>query len=148
MSAQKIKTDSLHMTLTDTGPLVALIDADDLHHAKASAALHRLPQVPHLTTWPCWTETMYLLGRSAGYTAQEELWDYLAEGLVYLYLPVVDEWPRMRDLMANYWDAPMDLADASIVAAAETLSFERVFTFDSHFYAYRLADGSALEVVP
>ncbi len=52
----------------------------------------------------------------------------------------------MRDLMATYRDAPMDLADASVVAAAEALSVRRVFTFDSHFYAYRLANGDVLEV--
>jgi predicted nucleic acid-binding protein len=42
----------------------------------------------------------------------------------------------------------MDLADASLVAVAETRLFRRVFTIDSDFYVYRLADGSALEVVP
>ena len=42
----------------------------------------------------------------------------------------------------------MDLADASLVVAAETLNLGRIFTLDRHFYAYRLADGSALEVVP
>ncbi len=138
----------LKATLTDTGPLVALIDADDIHHVRAGATLRRLPQAPLLTTWPCWTEAMYLLGKAAGYSAQEELWSYLAEGLVQLYLPLVDEWPRMRELMATYRDTPMDLADASLVAAAEALSLGRVFTFDSHFYAYRLADGGALEVLP
>ena len=53
----------------------------------------------------------------------------------------------MRELMARYEDAPMDLADASLVAAAEALSLTRVFTLDRHFYAYRLAGGDALEVV-
>jgi predicted nucleic acid-binding protein len=42
----------------------------------------------------------------------------------------------------------MDLADAAIVAAAETLSPRRVFTLDRHFYAYRMSDGQAFEVVP
>jgi hypothetical protein len=54
----------------------------------------------------------------------------------------------METLMEQYLDTPMDLADASLVVAAETLGLRRVFTLDRHFYAYRLADGSALEVVP
>ncbi len=41
----------------------------------------------------------------------------------------------------------MDLADASLIAAAEALSLKRIFTIDSDFYVYRLADGSSLEVI-
>jgi predicted nucleic acid-binding protein len=54
----------------------------------------------------------------------------------------------MAALMAQYRDTPMDLADASLVAVAESLRLRRVFTIDSDFYVYRLADGSALEVLP
>jgi predicted nucleic acid-binding protein len=42
----------------------------------------------------------------------------------------------------------MDLADASLVVVAESISLHRVFTLDSHFRIYRLADGSALELIP
>ena len=42
----------------------------------------------------------------------------------------------------------MDLADASLIAAAETLNLRQVFTIDTDFYIYRLSDGSALEVIP
>lgn len=50
--------------------------------------------------------------------------------------------------MAQYRDLPMDLADASLVAAAEATGWRRVFTLDRHFRAYRLRDGSTLDVVP
>ncbi len=50
--------------------------------------------------------------------------------------------------MEQYRDRPMDLADASLVALAETAGYTRIFSIDSDFYVYRLADGSALEVVP
>lgn len=53
----------------------------------------------------------------------------------------------MRQLMVKYRDTPMDLADAAVVAA-EVLNAARVFSIDSDFYIYRLADGAALEVVP
>ena len=55
------------VTLTDTGPLVALVDKDDQHHAQATETLRRLPKVPLLTTWPCLTEAMYLLYQAIGY---------------------------------------------------------------------------------
>lgn len=49
------------MILTDTGPLVALLDADDPYHAECVAALHRLPLGPLLTTWVCLTEATFLV---------------------------------------------------------------------------------------
>ena len=73
---------------------------------------------------------------------------YVTDGLLRVHYQTEEDCNRMRVLMRNYKDAPMDLADASLVAAAETLGLRRVFTLDRHFYAYRLADGSALEVVP
>ena len=41
----------------------------------------------------------------------------------------------------------MDLADASLVAVADSRSIRQIFTLDSDFYMYRLADGSTLEVI-
>lgn len=54
----------------------------------------------------------------------------------------------MDALMAKYADQPMDLADASLVATAERLGLRRLFTLDSDFYVYRLADGSTLDLIP
>jgi predicted nucleic acid-binding protein len=144
-SRNGLKTENV--TLTDTGPLVALVDRDDRHHAQATETLRGLPKVPLLTTWPCLTEAMYLLHQSIGYTAQEALWRFIEKSVLHLYLPSENDWRRMRELMAVFQDAPMDMADASIVVAAEQLSLRRVFTYDRHFYAYRLANGDALEVV-
>ncbi len=50
--------------------------------------------------------------------------------------------------MEQYRDRPMDLADASLIALAETAGYTRIFSIDSDFYIYRLADGPALQVVP
>jgi len=43
---------------------------------------------------------------------------------------------------------PMDTADASLIALAETAGYTRIFSIDSDFYVYRLANETALEVVP
>lgn len=53
----------------------------------------------------------------------------------------------MDVLMAQYRNVPMDLADASLVAVADSRGIRRLFTIDSDFYIYRLVDGSILEVV-
>ena len=135
------------MTLTDTGPLVSLIDEIDDGHRECLLLLPNL-SAPVVTTWPCFTEAMYLLGDSTGYRGQEELWRYLADGLLLLHTLTQSDTDRMRILMQKYADTPMDLADSSLVAAAETLPPRRVFTLDSHFYAYRTADKQALDVIP
>jgi uncharacterized protein len=136
------------LTLCDTGPLVALIDADDSGHRACVAALARLPAEPLVTTWPCFTEAMHMLRRAGGERAQEALWEYLADGLLILHQPADSEWTRIRALMKQFHDAPMDLADASLVAAAEALRLGRVFTLDRHFYAYRLNGTRPFEVIP
>jgi predicted nucleic acid-binding protein len=136
------------VTLCDTGPLVALVDRDDPHHARCVEALQRLPAQPLLTTWPCLTEAMYLLWRAGGLPAQDELWGYLADGLVVLHIPAATEWERIRTLMQQYHDAPMDLADASLVAAAERCQLRRIFTIAGHFYAYRIDGQHPFDVIP
>lgn len=107
------------MTLCDTGPLVALVDRDDPYHNRCVAALAQVEAL--ISTWPCFTEAMHLLRRSGGHRAQDELWGYWEDGLVELHLPAEPESRGMRALMRKYSDAPMDLADASLVTAAEQL---------------------------
>jgi predicted nucleic acid-binding protein len=137
------------MTLTDTGPLVALLNRNDPNHAACAAAAKALPSGPLVTTWPCFTEAMYLLYRAAaGYAGQEALWRLVAAGRLMLHTPDDAEVGRMAELMAKYQNVPMDFADASLIAAAEQLGVRRVFTLDRDFYVYRFADGTAAEVVP
>lgn len=135
------------MTLTDTGPLVAILDADDPKHSACVAAMRRLPSGPLLTTWPCFTEAMYLLGDVGGYRYQAPLWELRTAKRLVLHVLTDAEVDRMAALMAQYHDVPMDLADASLIAIAESQSYDRVFSIDTDFYIYRLADGGALEVI-
>ncbi len=90
---------------------------------------------------------MYLLGTVGRYRYQAELWKLYSEGQIVLYDLTVAEISTINALMEKYQDTPMDLADASLVAVAERLSLRRVFTFDTHFYIYRLSDGSMLEMI-
>jgi uncharacterized protein len=136
------------MILTDTGPLVALINRNDPNHRSCLAATRGLSGNRMTTTWPCFTEAMYLLYRAAGHRAQAALWELLHAGLLILCEISPEQRERMSQLMEKYRDQPMDLADASIVAAAEHLGTRRLFTLDGDFRIYRLADGSTFEIVP
>lgn len=127
---------------------MALVDRDDPYHAKCAAALETISSEDFVTTWPCLTEAMYLLGNRRGFIAQEDLWDYVAEGVIRLYQPSLTEWERIHTLMRQYKDTPMDVADASLVVAGERLDLARIFTIDNHFRAYRLNGRDAFDVVP
>ncbi len=61
------------VTLTDTGPLVALVNRNDPNHAACVTATRRLPSGPLITTWPCFTEAMYIVFRAGGFPAQAAL---------------------------------------------------------------------------
>ena len=136
------------MMLTDTGPLVGLINVADQHHTRCVAALAVLQTEPLLTTWPCFAEAMHLLWRDGGYRYQAVLWDMYRDGRLVLYELTPAETSRMAELMERYRDLPMDLADASLVAVAESLDLRQVFTMDRQFYVYWMRDGGALEVMP
>ena len=124
------------MILVDAGPLVALIDADDQHHAKCVATLQSIRE-PLATVWPAVTEAMYLLADVAG--AQDILWEMIERGPLRLLPLYAADLPRMRELMRKYADRPMDMADAALVRAAEREGVRKIFTIDrKDFSVYRL----------
>lgn len=135
------------MTLTDAGPLVALIDAGEADHARCIAALAEV-QLPLITTWAAFTEAIYLLGRAAGWNGQEPLWRLVERGDVELADPTPESTARVARLMERYADLPMDLADATLVALAEERKLKKVFTLDADFHIYRLHGRGRFEVVP
>jgi len=135
------------MILTDAGPLVALVDRRDTAYARCVAAARGLAG-PMLSTWPAFTEAMYLLGARGGWHGQEPLWAMVRGGNLVLAEATATMLARMPALMAQYHDLPMDLADASLVALAEEQRLQRVFTLDRDFQVYRLPDGRAFETLP
>lgn len=135
------------MTLIDAGPLVALIDADETDHEVCRLVLVGL-RLPLVTTWPAFTEAMYLLSRAGGRAGQEALWKLMLSGrldIAELSRPALE---RSSRLMAKYADLPMDLADATLVALAEERGDRRVFTLDSDFQIYRFHGRQRFEVIP
>ena len=135
------------MTLCDAGPLVALADRDEPAHSACAAALAHL-SAPLLTTWAAFTEAMYLVGDGREWAGQDALWTLVERGDLQVVAPDVEDLRRLRDLVAKYRDLPMDLADATLIVAAEKRRLRRVFTLDGHFRLYQMSDGAHLEVVP
>ena len=127
------------MILVDTGPLVALFDPADGSHPHCLGILKTIKE-PICTTTPVLTETFHLL--SPGSTGCLRLMQFVEQkGLIVWFM---DERTLAHafELMVTYADIPMDFADASLVAAAETLRLRTVFTLDrGDFDGYRVKRG-------
>lgn len=133
--------------LIDAGPLVAVIDARDLDHAECSVLLEEI-RPPLVTTWAAVTEAMHLVNRRGDQRAQFRLWDLIRrEAITITHIPG-SQHEAIAQLMKRYRDAPMDLADATLVVAAELLNDREIFTLDDHFQTYRLSRNRRFKVLP
>jgi predicted nucleic acid-binding protein len=124
------------MILMDAGPMVAIVDADDQHHARCVTALKSMRE-PLATVWPPVVEAIYLLSDLP--RGQEALLEMLERGAIFLLPLDAGDTPRMRELMRKYSNRPMDMADAAILRVAEREGIRKIFTVDRRdFSVYRL----------
>ena len=128
--------------LVDTGPLVALMNKRDRHHQRFVEYL-KFFQGQLVTTWPVLTEVTHHVPVSKAV----EIIALVRDGALEV-IDIGNAGARVHDLMKKYADRPMDLADASLVWAAEYTGIEQVMTIDSDFAVFRLANGHRLQVLP
>jgi hypothetical protein len=127
------------MILIDTGPLVALFDPQDEQHNRRRRILKEIRE-PIFTTTPVLTEAFHMLGPAS--IGSDRLREFVEVGGLSVWFLDRAWLARAFQLMDLYADHPMDLADASLVAAAEALGTRRVFTIDrSDFETYRVRRG-------
>jgi uncharacterized protein len=127
------------MILVDTGPFVALFDPLDAQHARCKKILS-VVQEPLFTTIPVLTEAFHLLTPNS--MGADRLRDFILDGGVSLWFLDQTSTARAFELMEQYGDHPMDLADASVIVAAEALRTTKVFTLDlADFRRYRIRRG-------
>lgn len=132
--------------LVDAGPLVALLDRSDRHHA-ACNEVFAAARAPLVTVWPAFTEAMYLLAFDR--RGQSALWELVESGALTFAKLEENDAPRMHELMVKYRDLPMDLADAAIVRVAEREMIRKVFTVDKRDFAlYRPKRIRRFTIVP
>src|SRR5438034_4718265 len=112
------------MMLVDTGPLVALFDPKDGQHQRCVKTLRGLRE-PIQTTVPVLTEAFHILG--PGSIGSDRLREFVLKGGMLVWWFDQPALARAFELMDMYSDHPMDLADASLVVAAETLGARKVF---------------------
>ncbi|MEM9484528.1 MAG: PIN domain-containing protein [Cyanobacteria bacterium P01_F01_bin.116] len=125
------------MIIADTGFWVALIDQKDSCHVAADRALEKYNE-PLITTWPVMTETCYLLLRNKGASVASSFIQNFSQGLFSVFELQQSHGERISQLMQQYANLPMDLADASLVILAEHLGHGRILSVDQRdFNTYR-----------
>ncbi len=125
------------MIIVDTGFWLALADNKDKHHKAAKIALKKVNE-PLITTWCVVTETCYLLLTRKGVSSQVAFMNSLANGAFDIFDLKPQQSQRIAELMQQYDNLPMDLADASLVILAEHLGHGRILSIDQRdFNVYR-----------
>jgi predicted nucleic acid-binding protein len=122
--------------LVDAGPLVALLDRRDIHHAWVQRELAQLRD-PLVTCEAVLSKVFFLLSRVRGGTATFA--ELLREGLVSTspkFSYASDSIEILRHLN-RYSDVPMSFADACLVRMSEMERDSIIFTTDRDFLTYR-----------
>jgi len=135
------------VALLDAGPLIALFDTSDVHHAHFRQMLTQ-PELPvrlH-TTWPCITEASHMLAPRQ----RLGMLRWIGAGSVQVFPFDTEDLFDMSDWMMRYTDdrAEMDLAHATLYWVAHETGMTRIMTLDVRdFSRYRLPNGQAFEIL-
>ena len=127
------------MIVADTGAILALVDADDRHHAVMRSLYVEAPDA-WVLPWAILPEVDYLLATRIGPRAEAAWLADLADGAFTI------EWGRQADLAAaqaihhRYRALRLGLVDAAVIAVAERLRADAIATLDvKRFGAVRIA---------
>jgi uncharacterized protein len=134
------------MILCDAGVLLCLVDRTQPRHNAYINVVGQLEK-PLITTWACITEAMYLALNRGGWKMQKQLSKFLLDKLLIIYDIQKDDYNRLFELMEQYQDRPMDLADATLVLTAEKTGENQVLTLDSDFLFYRIANQKSFNII-
>lgn len=130
--------------IVDTGPIVALLDADEAHHEWARTQFAAL-KAPLLTCEAVLSEASFLLQRAG---ADQSLPVTLAgRGVLRIEKAVAseDDGLAVSRLIRRYRNVSMSFADACLVRLIEGIDNASIMTLDADFRIYR---QSGRRVIP
>ena len=131
--------------LLDTGPLVALLSANDANHDRARRLFAECAP-PLRCCEAALAEACFLL-RKVHSGGPAEVIALGARGLYEISLSVKDHWIGIEALLKKYANRPISLADACLIRSAEIHDEARILTFDSDFRVYRWKRTRRFEVL-
>jgi len=122
------------VALIDSGILVAYYSARDDHHLKVCKFFEQYTG-RLITTLSCITEVMWLL--NSDWRLQNRFLDGVAREVLECCSLLLQDFTRIAELNAQYFDLPADFADLSLIAISERLNIAAILTLDSDFDIYR-----------
>ena len=126
------------MIVADTGAILALLDADDRHHATLRALFER-DRRAWLLPWAVLPEVDYLALTQLGRAVEQAFLDDVADGAFVIDWGVVRDLERARELDRRYRSLQLGLVDTIVMAVAERREAEAIATLDErHFGAVTL----------
>ncbi|WP_370246834.1 type II toxin-antitoxin system VapC family toxin [Nocardioides sp.] len=139
------------MILVDSGPLIAAAIADDRDHRRCVdmfAALH-LNSEKLLVPQTVVAEVAYAIQKQGGTDQELMFLQAFADADLALVDLVVEDLPRIIELVDSYRDFPLGTTDASVIAIAERLKVNEVATLDHrHFPNVRPRHVDYLTLLP
>lgn len=130
--------------ILDTGPLVAYLASDELHHDWATRQF-MLHDGPIITCEAVISEAWFLLRHAPRHLRR--LQSMLADGVFDLGFHLDTESKNVGTLMDRYGDVPMSLADACLVRLSELHPKVPLLTLDSDFKIYRRNGRQVITVI-
>lgn len=137
------------MIICDTGGLYAFLDASDVHHDAARAAVDSDPG-PFILSPFVLAELDYLVNRRLGRQAGIELLDDVDAGVYTLASFSAGDFSQAVDVVRQYRELDIGITDASVVVTAARYRIVDILTVDeSHFRVVRpLRGGDTFRVLP
>lgn len=125
------------MIVADTGAVLALVDADDRHHATLLDLFERDPE--WILPWAILPEVDYLLAAHVGVEAEMAFLQDLAEGRYLVEAGDPEDFARAYEFCTRYRDLRLGLVDGIVAAVAERLNSPAIATLDlRHFGAIEI----------
>lgn len=132
----------MQSALIDAGPCIALFDRSDKYHKKVKLFLEgyrgRL-----FSTWPVLTETMHMLDFDI--RVQVDFLRWLERGAITILSIDIEDLSQIIKMIEKYADRPMDLADATLLFAANREKINSIISLDSDFSIYQPPVGKKLD---
>jgi uncharacterized protein len=134
--------------ILDTSGLLSAIDGAQTHHRAAAAALRRA-EAPRLLSPFVLAELDYLLATRVSRSAEQALLGQVADGVYQLESFDAGDIARANEILDQYADLDLGLADASLIVLSERHEVLDLLTLDErHFRAARGLGGKAFRVLP
>jgi predicted nucleic acid-binding protein len=134
--------------IADTSGLLAALDPDEQHHARCRAVVE-LAASPLVISPFVLCELDYLVLRKLGPDAEAVLLGDVASGAYQLAGMGPGDVAAARNVVMQYRDLQIGLADASVAVLAQRHRTSDIFTLDArHFRAMQTAGGGSYRLLP